>query len=417
VESFDAKDAAKKDDIETAVLEFFKKNPNPEDDAFHTFAEELGVEPDELEDIAYEAATKWTSIALQGRANEKGFAEADADPKELAAGVKVEMEHTSDKEIAKRIALDHLSELPNYYTLLKKMESEGGVKESATSAIDTPQKLFDELDSLQTRTPKSSWERNAIDAWLEQVAAKMKEDAAYADIYGKKPKGSSIDAFVAAYESKTAALGLHIINNGPDKFFFVGTVPVDLKYEKRDGGELTQEEMKELSEASYPQMVADKIKAKLRVFKTESDAVAAADALGYDVKSKPSDKAFSVDAFVAAYEAKDAAKGHTAGTWSLPYTKAQAKKLAELVKGLREKKWQDISVDDVESALYPLYGDDALFDSLDALREDEEASGSLFSSIIKKALKEMLKHYKSDPEDFKDKFEPEALAILNKLIS
>jgi hypothetical protein len=37
-------------------------------------------------------------------------------------GIKVEMEHTKNKTIAKRIALDHLAELPDYYTRLLKME-------------------------------------------------------------------------------------------------------------------------------------------------------------------------------------------------------------------------------------------------------------------------------------------------------
>ena len=40
--------------------------------------------------------------------------------KELEAGIKVEMEHTEDPEIAKKIAMDHLSEDPLYYEKLLK---------------------------------------------------------------------------------------------------------------------------------------------------------------------------------------------------------------------------------------------------------------------------------------------------------
>jgi hypothetical protein len=40
--------------------------------------------------------------------------------KELKAGMDVEMEHTNDPETAKRIALDHLSEDPEYYEKLAK---------------------------------------------------------------------------------------------------------------------------------------------------------------------------------------------------------------------------------------------------------------------------------------------------------
>ena len=42
--------------------------------------------------------------------------------KELTKGIDVEMEHTKDKSTAKDIAMDHLSEIPDYYTMLKKFE-------------------------------------------------------------------------------------------------------------------------------------------------------------------------------------------------------------------------------------------------------------------------------------------------------
>jgi hypothetical protein len=34
-------------------------------------------------------------------------------------GVEVEKEHTPDEDVTKRISLDHLAELPDYYTRLK----------------------------------------------------------------------------------------------------------------------------------------------------------------------------------------------------------------------------------------------------------------------------------------------------------
>ena len=42
---------------------------------------------------------------------------------ELDRGIETEMEHTTDREIAKAIAMDHLYESPTYYTKLKNMES------------------------------------------------------------------------------------------------------------------------------------------------------------------------------------------------------------------------------------------------------------------------------------------------------
>lgn len=44
------------------------------------------------------------------------------DPDQLQMGIEVEFEHTTDPEIAKAIAKDHLMENPKYYTYLKKME-------------------------------------------------------------------------------------------------------------------------------------------------------------------------------------------------------------------------------------------------------------------------------------------------------
>jgi hypothetical protein len=44
--------------------------------------------------------------------------------KELKAGIEVELEHTKNRNTAKDIAMDHLTEMPDYYTRLSKMESQ-----------------------------------------------------------------------------------------------------------------------------------------------------------------------------------------------------------------------------------------------------------------------------------------------------
>lgn len=44
------------------------------------------------------------------------------DPKAVAQGKKVELEHTRDEELAAEIARDHIAEDPRYYEKLKKME-------------------------------------------------------------------------------------------------------------------------------------------------------------------------------------------------------------------------------------------------------------------------------------------------------
>jgi len=44
------------------------------------------------------------------------------DPQQLKAGIKVELEHTTNKGVAEIIAKHHLSDDPKYYIKLKKME-------------------------------------------------------------------------------------------------------------------------------------------------------------------------------------------------------------------------------------------------------------------------------------------------------
>ena len=43
---------------------------------------------------------------------------------QIERGKKVEKEHTDDPEVAERIAMDHLVEIPDYYDWLEKMEEE-----------------------------------------------------------------------------------------------------------------------------------------------------------------------------------------------------------------------------------------------------------------------------------------------------
>ena len=77
----------------------------------------------ELEKIAYKLLS---SLFSSGKS--KGFMSNDIDEKQLEEGIKVEMEHTNDRDIAKKIALDHLIEINDYYTRLVKMEEEAKKK-------------------------------------------------------------------------------------------------------------------------------------------------------------------------------------------------------------------------------------------------------------------------------------------------
>ena len=66
-------------------------------------------------------AAAWKDKIPGGLADKKN--PKDFDPKQIAKGKKVEMEHTNDPDLAEEIAMDHLTENPKYYDYLEDMES------------------------------------------------------------------------------------------------------------------------------------------------------------------------------------------------------------------------------------------------------------------------------------------------------
>ena len=67
-----------------------------------------------------EAREKADCVCLGKTSKKAGKTEKDFDKKQLAIGVKEELEHTDDIEIAKTIAMDHLTEDKDYYIKLTK---------------------------------------------------------------------------------------------------------------------------------------------------------------------------------------------------------------------------------------------------------------------------------------------------------
>jgi len=120
------------------ITNFLKKNPKPKDTEIHALAEKLGMDPHKFEEQVYmilgELLKKEDKIP-GGRADkmtakdiaDKHKVSVEEIEKQIAMGVKVEMEHVDSKDLAREISLDHLEEMPDYYTRLAKMEKEGGV--------------------------------------------------------------------------------------------------------------------------------------------------------------------------------------------------------------------------------------------------------------------------------------------------
>lgn len=108
--------------IKDKLIQFFTDNPNPDDDLLHGLAEDNSWDPHEVEEVVYQLVTEYCQFLVGGKSVEFDITEEDVDPEELKKGIKVEKEHTPNEETAKRIALDHLAEMDDYYTKLLAME-------------------------------------------------------------------------------------------------------------------------------------------------------------------------------------------------------------------------------------------------------------------------------------------------------
>ncbi len=121
---------------------FLKKNRKPKDKEIHALADKLGIDHDTFEEHVYMMLSdKLREDKIKGGEADKK-SESDFDAAEIKLGIKIEMEHTDDPALAKEIAMDHLTELPDYYSRLKKMEKEAGI---------------DEDDSEQECPPGTKW--------------------------------------------------------------------------------------------------------------------------------------------------------------------------------------------------------------------------------------------------------------------
>jgi len=105
-----------KEDIQEKIIKFFHDNPTPKDSQIHSFAENEGMDTHKFEEVVYSLIGSFF-----GAGRSKDF-KGEYDPEQLKMGIKVEMEHTTNPLIAKKISQDHLAEFDTYYTGLAEME-------------------------------------------------------------------------------------------------------------------------------------------------------------------------------------------------------------------------------------------------------------------------------------------------------
>jgi hypothetical protein len=74
---------------------------------------------------------------------------------QLKMGIAIEKEHTKDKDLAADIALQHLDEFPDYYTKLKKMESDA--RKEHKNFKDVKESLRDWFGKSKSKGGKPGW--------------------------------------------------------------------------------------------------------------------------------------------------------------------------------------------------------------------------------------------------------------------
>lgn len=95
------------------------------------------------------------------------------------------------------------------------------------------------------------------------------------------------------------------------------------------------------------------------------------------------------------------------GTWAIPFTLNQAKKLAVLMK-------KPISSQQFMDKGYDLVGDDDLYDFFGELEGD--GSGDDVRGAVLNTVEQWLDEYERKPENFGKQFDPKAVVLLKKLI-
>jgi len=99
-----------------------------------------------------------------------GMSPSDFDPIALAKGIAHEMEHTSDPDIAREIAMDHLAERADYYDMLESLEAER-VECNAIGLVEGVREGYEQNPKCEKKPfPEYLWDR--AQAWADMTYAK-----------------------------------------------------------------------------------------------------------------------------------------------------------------------------------------------------------------------------------------------------
>lgn len=109
--------------------DYLKDNDNIDNNAINEFMKENNLSKIDVQKIVFKMASLFVNFMTHGLSITKFANLKNIKPGQISKGIKVEYEHTSKKCISRKIDLDHLAEIPDYYDRLEKMEKAAGVED------------------------------------------------------------------------------------------------------------------------------------------------------------------------------------------------------------------------------------------------------------------------------------------------
>lgn len=107
-----------------------------------------------------------------------GMKPSDFDQVQLAKGIEVEMEHTSDHNVATEIAMDHLKEDPNYYTKLEKIDPHHEKEASVMKSIVYKGQIYVSADQVEPSQELPILDASLLKDMREALKVILKADQA-----------------------------------------------------------------------------------------------------------------------------------------------------------------------------------------------------------------------------------------------
>lgn len=122
-------------EIKDKLLDYIHKNPRSNIYQLRQWVEEQGIKEDlNIEEMAFEIISEYIQFIKGGLWNESGMPTVKEE--ELNMGIQLEYKHTTNINDAKRIALNNLTEIPDYYTRLIEMKKQAGIKVQLVKQIN-----------------------------------------------------------------------------------------------------------------------------------------------------------------------------------------------------------------------------------------------------------------------------------------